>query len=385
MKNTVLVLADYYLPGFKAGGPIRSLENITESLGGTVDFIILTNDRDYGDRQAYPAIDTKTPQSVGNAQVVYLSKRQRFLWPMLRIMKKQDANIIYLNSVFSFFYAIQILLLRRMGCFKGIKIIIAPRGEFSQGALALKKTKKKIFLFFSKMLGFYKKVLWQASSPHEQEDIRRAVHRDALIAIAPDIPRIHKSVIMQNRPKKPGVLHIVFLSRISRKKHLLFAIESLKTVVGTVHFHVYGPLEDPEYWRCCQRAADSLPSAIDFTYKGVVPPEAILETLSAYDLFYLPTLGENYGHVIFEALASGCMILVSDQTPWRDLQKQGVGWDCSLQDAGRFATILQEMVDMPETVYRPYSQNAIAYAAQHANDPDILRANKKLFNSKVIL
>src|SRR3546814_17574361 len=38
-------------------------------------------------------------------------------------------------------------------------------------------------------------------------------------------------------------------------------------------------------------------------------------------------LGENYGHVIAEALEAGLRLLISDQTPWRGLAEAGVGHD----------------------------------------------------------
>ena len=44
----------------------------------------------------------------------------------------------------------------------------------------------------------------------------------------------------------------------------------------------------------------------------------------------LPTLGENFGHVIVEAWTAGCPVLVSDRTPWRQLASHGVGWDVAL-------------------------------------------------------
>jgi len=384
MKNKVLVLADYYLPGFKAGGPIRSLENITQYLGEEIDFTILTNDRDYGDKQAYPGIDTQALQKVGASKVRYLSKRQRRIFSMLKIIRSCNANVIYLNSVFSFFYTIQVLLLRRIGCLKGVKIIIAPRGEFSEGALNIKKAKKKIFLLMSKIFGFYKEALWQASSYHEQQDIRRVINRNAIVAVVPNIPNIDKSQPMMPQDKNPGALNIVFLSRISRKKNLLFAIESLKNLRGQVNFHVYGPLEDQEYWRRCLSAAENLPANIHFSYKGVVTPPSIQETLSQYDLFYLPTFGENFGHVVFEAISSGCPILISDTTPWRDLEKLGIGWDVDLQEGDRFHAILQDLIDMPKETHQQYVKNAINYALQYANDPHILRANRVLFQGECV-
>lgn len=42
-------------------------------------------------------------------------------------------------------------------------------------------------------------------------------------------------------------------------------------------------------------------------------------------MFLFPTKGENYGHVIYEALAAGCIPIISDQTSWNDLDEEGCG------------------------------------------------------------
>ena len=60
------------------------------------------------------------------------------------------------------------------------------------------------------------------------------------------------------------------------------------------------------------------------------------ESLAKNDLFFFPAHGENYGHVIAEAMAAGCPVLISDQTAWRNLEEKGAGWDLPLDAPGRF-------------------------------------------------
>ena len=82
-KPRVLILADYFLPGFRAGGPIRSLANLVEQLGDEFHFRIITRDRDFGERQAYSDTAANQWQPVGKAQVNYLSP-PRFLPGLLK-------------------------------------------------------------------------------------------------------------------------------------------------------------------------------------------------------------------------------------------------------------------------------------------------------------
>ena len=52
--------------------------------------------------------------------------------------------------------------------------------------------------------------------------------------------------------------------------------------------------------------------------------------LGKHHVFLFPTLGENFGQVILEAMTAGCAILISDATPWRGLQEKGYGWELPL-------------------------------------------------------
>lgn len=40
--------------------------------------------------------------------------------------------------------------------------------------------------------------------------------------------------------------------------------------------------------------------------------------------FFFPTLGENYGHVIVEAMMNNCLVILSEGvTPWDDYKEKG--------------------------------------------------------------
>jgi glycosyltransferase involved in cell wall biosynthesis len=69
-------------------------------------------------------------------------------------------------------------------------------------------------------------------------------------------------------------------------------------------------------------------------------------TLAGYDLFLLPTRGENFGHAIFDALEVGLPVLLSDQTPWRDLERIGAGWSLPLANPDRFAATIDDFATL---------------------------------------
>lgn len=52
----ILAFVKYYLPGYKTGGPLRTLEHMVAQLGGDFLFRVVTSDRDAGDTWPYPGV-----------------------------------------------------------------------------------------------------------------------------------------------------------------------------------------------------------------------------------------------------------------------------------------------------------------------------------------
>src|SRR5699024_8536433 len=130
---------------------------------------------------------------------------------------------------------------------------------------------------------------------------------------------------------------------------------------GNVSLDVYGPIEDTSYWERCKNDIRKLPSNIRVDYKGLIPHNLVLSTFEKYHFFLFPTHGENFGHVISESLISGTPVIISDQTPWRNLDKRQVGWDISLQNKNKFTKVLNETLDLEQNEYQVMSEAAFIY------------------------
>jgi len=92
------------------------------------------------------------------------------------------------------------------------------------------------------------------------------------------------------------------------------------------------------------RCFNNLPSNISWRYVRNLDPEEVSEVLTSYDLMVLPTAGENFGHIILESLAAHTRVLISDQTPWADLEEYGVGWSLSLDNLSAFSDLLTQVI-----------------------------------------
>lgn len=375
-------MADRYLPGFKSGGPIRSLSNLVARLGGEVAFRVVTRDRDGGDTAPYPGIAPGW-QPVGRAEVRYLAPAEQTPSAIARTIKDAGHEVLYLNSLFSPRFTLVPLALRRLGMIPRTPVVLAPRGELSSGALSLKSAKKRTWLQGARMAGLYRGIVWHATAPEEAEEIRGWFGADARVFVAANLGASAESTHLAPRVAKvPGRLRVLFLSRIARKKNLDVAIRALALVRGVeVEFHVHGPREDAAYWEECRALADMLPANVRMEYRGEVEHARVAETMRAHDLFFLPTRGENYGHAIAEALRAGTPALLADTTPWRGLEAAGAGWDLPADDVAGFARAVEAAGAMDAQQHARLSAGAIAFAATRTDDDAAVDAYRAMFRA----
>lgn len=374
----IVALADYYLPGYKGGGPITTLAGMVARLGDEFPFCVVTRDRDLGDAAPYPGEAREA--RVDGAQVHYLAPGELTPAGLRRRLRPLGPGVLYLNSFFSPRFSLLPLALHAAGALPGLRrVLLAPRGEFSPGALALKPIRKRACIAAARATGLHRRVLWQASGAEEAEHIRALFPR-AEVCIAPDLaPPAERAA--PARDKRPGELRVVFLSRISPKKNLLGAIELLAGAGVDAELDIYGPPEDPAYWGRCQQALAALPPRVRATVHGAIVPERVPEVLGSAHLLLLPTLGENYGHVVLEALRAGCLPLISDQTPWKGLAARRAGWEVPLGDPAGFHAALRQAAAMDQAEWELWSAAAARLGTMAATDPVAEEQNRRLLRT----
>jgi len=377
----VLILLPHYLPGFKAGGPIRSVANLVALLGSELDFHVVAADRDLGDSCAYRHVDRDGWQPVGRAQVRYLAPAQWTPGKMAAVVRESGAEVLYLNSFFNPRTAATPLTAMRWGLLPKLPTIVAPRGEFSAAALAMKRWKKAPYVAAMKAFGVAERAVWHATSELERDDVRRVIGPRAHVVVAPNLSVADGAHPDRRTPKRPGELRLAFLGRIAPKKNLSGALELLAETPGRVGLDVWGPVEDAAYWRRCQDAITRLPPRITVCQRGLLAPDAVAATLGAYDALLFPTLGENYGHVIVEALAAGCPAVISDRTPWRRLEHHGVGWDLPLERPAAFHRALAALSAMDEPAHAALRRRAARFGRDAALNPASIEASRALFRA----
>lgn len=366
MKKKVMIFTGSYLPGVKGGGPIQSIKNLTDNLSDVFDFYIITSDRDLGDTKPYSNIEINEWNEVNSSKVCYLSKDKITFRNIKKLIKLVSPDTIYLNSFFSYNYSIVPIVLNKFNLINVNKIVLAPRGEFSDGALGLKSFKKKLYMSIVKYFRIYDKenVTWQLTSSDEKKDLGKELGQVKNLSVCQNFSANYTDKdYTKNILKNKNELKLIFLGRIHPMKNLNYAINLLHSLNrGKIILDIYGPIEDLKYWEKCKKNIQKLPPNVEVSYKGLIEHKIVLNTFGNYHYFLFPTHGENFGHVISESLISGTPVIISDQTPWRNLINIQVGWDIALEDKSKFIDILNEALLIEKDDYYIQSRNAFEYA-----------------------
>ena len=383
-KKTILCFVNYYIPGYKAGGPIRSIANLVDNFGDKFDIKIVCANHDDLDSKPYKNIKSNSWNTVGKAKVFYASPETTNFKGMKKLLNETPYDLLYLNSFFSFKFTIIPLLLRKLGLVSKKLCIIAPRGEFSPEAVKLKGLKKKTYITLSNWLNLYKNLYWQASSSFEKNDIKREIGNLAnKIYIATNITKLIPVTSENIKLRKPGPLRLIFLSRISPKKNLDFLLRVLSKINTPVELAIYGPKGDAGYWKRCLNLKKKLPSNIKVLVGDVVPGKKVLKVFGQHDLFVFPTLGENFGHAIAESLTAGTPVLVSNQTPW------GSAWGFSNKGGveilplkeDKWIKAIKRWSSFNHKLLIKKREGALKYISNYNANNVALKQNRELFNS----
>src|SRR5688500_15381491 len=99
-KKKILVFIDWFLPGYRAGGPIRSCANLIDHLKDEYEFSVVTRDTDYCETAPYDSIKSDQWNILPNGvRVYYFSPSQLSSSNINKLLAQEQYDIIYLNGI----------------------------------------------------------------------------------------------------------------------------------------------------------------------------------------------------------------------------------------------------------------------------------------------
>lgn len=372
-RPKILICIDWFYPAFKAGGPIKSVFNIITNLKNDFDFFVLTSDADIDGKVS--DVETNCWLEKDGFNIMYLSKPARQLKSIKKVVSQLNPAIIHVNSMYSVRFTLFPLIVSMSS---EMKFILAPRGMLSESALKIKPAKKKLFIvFFKRLIARKSEFLWHATSNIEREEIQMQFGSIKRIGIAENLASPVSKLEEHIRWNK-GQIRLVCIARFSVIKNQLWLIDLIRKNTNLeLSIDYFGPKEDQDYWSHCESA---LAKDDRQNYRGIVSPDKISDCIRQYHFLISPSASENYGHAIVESFCCGVPVVISTGTPWRNLNKQQVGYDLSLLDEKKWVETLELISsELDEKRYENLVINCLKFAENDIHHPAVLNRSKSLF------
>jgi glycosyltransferase involved in cell wall biosynthesis len=252
-----------------------------------------------------------------------------------------------------------------------------------RGALEIKKRKKEVFIGLARLIKLYGGIYWHATNEQEKKEIQQSFGKQNEVIIADNIstnPNIAFNDLEKLKESDFELKRFLFVSRIDRKKNvekLVHWFIAASNRFKNVKLDIIGSVEDQSYYN---ELLSLIVNTHNITINGAIHPNKLKEIYAKAHFFCLPTRHENYGHVIIEALSYGCPVIISQRTPWRNLQEYNVGWDLPLDKPEQFISVMEECLEMDLEHYLNMSESAYKFAQEHINREDITDAYRKLLS-----
>jgi len=215
------------------------------------------------------------------------------------------------------------------------------------------------------LLNQYKNVIWHLNSKNELSELETNIKSATNNNIIPNIPRLGNRELPSHKKFK-NQLVLVTICRVLPIKNIHFVLNLLKEINFKCQYTVVGPLEDMNYYEYCLKLIEELPDNIKVNFSGGLNPQETESILNSSDVFLSSSLNENYGHSIVEALGAYKPVLISDQTPWKDLETVKAGADMPLEK-NIFIDQLNKFSEMNHNEYVLYCNGAKSFFDKHMN------------------
>jgi glycosyltransferase involved in cell wall biosynthesis len=234
------------------------------------------------------------------------------------------ADLIHVTGVFSWVGLAAAAASRR----RGVPVVISPRGSLDPEALSFSPWKKGLYL----RLGG-SRALEHAAAFHVTSEMERAHVANRLPGARTEI--VPNGVIVPTQDELAGWARgpaaaptLLFLGRIHPKKNVIPLVRAWAAVAPRhpeAQLVLAGP-DDRGHQAEVERTIASLGVGASVRLAGLLGGEPLSRLLATSTCLVLPSLTENFGNVVAEALAFRVPVIASKGTPWSGLTDHSCGW-----------------------------------------------------------
>jgi glycosyltransferase involved in cell wall biosynthesis len=245
-------------------------------------------------------------------------------------------------------------------------LVISPRGTLGAVPLQYGRFKKKLVWAALQGPVVKRAACLHATADKEHEEFRSLGLKQP-IAVIPngiDIPRLlHREKTVR------GPRRLLFLSRIHQKKGLEILLDAW-AATGLAsrdwELRIVG-VGSPEYEAALKAKAAGLKGG-GVSFVGPRYGAQKSQEYAEADLFVLPSLNENFGIVLAEAMSFGLPVIASTGTPWVGVEAHNCGWFVE-PDADDLARVLLQAAARSDEQLRAMGRRGRTWMAQEYSWP----------------
>jgi glycosyltransferase involved in cell wall biosynthesis len=234
------------------------------------------------------------------------------------------SDLIHVTGLFSWMNLAAASAARRLG----IPAVVSPRGSLDPEALVFSPRKKALYFRFGGG-----RALEEAAAFHVTAEMERAhvaaLYPGAHFGIVPNGVVVPSEGDLERwavgGPAEPTVL---FVGRIHPKKNVLPLVRAWASIVPRhpdAKLVLAGP-DDHGHRAEVEREIQALGVGRSVRLPGFVGGENLSRLLATSTCLVLPSMTENFGNVVAEALAHRVPVIASTGTPWGGLRERDCGW-----------------------------------------------------------
>lgn len=371
----LLIMASLFYPQKNGGGPPVSIMNVIRGIKNEFEIYVISHNFEVGDTAPLPGVNDGWNE-FDFGKVYYFSHGTYNVKNIYGLICEINPDVIYQNSFFSYEDALPTLLYKKKNPKTGI--VIAPRGEVCENRFNKGRLKKVLYARLLKTLKMFNNVYFQATGEDESFDITRFLGIDKSMIYNVNNFSIANEEYVTAIEKITGVLKLCFIARIQDTKNLLYAIERLKNIKHDVTYDIYGPIENKAYYDQCFSV--DLPDNIKVNYCGMVDHDDVGKVISHYHAYYMPTIGENYGHSIVEGMLYNRPVIISDKTPWTGINEAGAGFAIKLDEPEKFESAIDTLCMMDQEEFDEMCRNSKVFIGDKLHIDETIKQYIKMFN-----
>lgn len=205
-----------------------------------------------------------------------------------------------------------------------IPCVISTHGMLEPWAIKYKAYRKRLAWMLYQGNDLRSASVLHATTKMELKSLRALDLRQpiAVIPLGVNVPAPQIDACDREDEKKT----VLFLARIHPKKGLLNLIEAWAILKPIGWRMVIAGPDENGHLAEVQRAIKRLGIEKDVSYFGTVSGQEKWDLYRLADLFVLPTLSENFGLVVAEALGCEVPVITTKGAPWEELVAENCGW-----------------------------------------------------------